>query len=58
MSLDEHLANLATHSYFAVLGEQERDAIFADERAELLRVFPDGTVEEPYRVDVTVAVKR
>jgi SAM-dependent methyltransferase len=58
VSLDEHLANLATHSYFAVLGEQARDAIFADERAELLKVFPDGTVEEPYRVDVTVAVKR
>jgi SAM-dependent methyltransferase len=57
VSLDAHLANLATHSYFSVLGQRERDEIFADERAELSRLFPDGIVEEPYRVDLTVAVK-
>ena len=55
--LDEHLANLGTHSYFALLGQDERAEIFADERAELLKVFPDGIVDEPYRVNVTVAVR-
>lgn len=58
ISLDDHLANLATHSYFVVLDAHERDAIFAEERAQLLRLFPDGVVEEPYQVDITVAVRR
>jgi SAM-dependent methyltransferase len=57
VSLDGHLANLATHSYFSVLGQEERDALLAGERAELLKFFPDGIVDEPYRVDVTVAVR-
>jgi len=57
VSLDDHLANLGTHSYFALLGQEERAEILADERAELLKVFPDKIVDEPYRVDVTVAVR-
>jgi SAM-dependent methyltransferase len=57
VSLDEHLANLGTVSYFALLRQEERAEIFADERAELLKVFPGGIVEEPYRVDMTVAVR-
>jgi hypothetical protein len=47
---------LGSRSYFAVLGEAAAP-ILADERRELLKVFPDGTVVEPYGVDVTVAVK-
>jgi SAM-dependent methyltransferase len=54
--LDTHLAQLGSRSYFAVLGEAAAP-ILADERCELLKIFPDGTVVEPYGVDVTVAVK-
>jgi SAM-dependent methyltransferase len=54
--LDTHLAMLGSRSYFAVLGEAAAP-ILADERRELLKVFPDGTVVRPYGVDVTVAVK-
>ncbi|MGW7078567.1 class I SAM-dependent methyltransferase [Streptomyces sp. NPDC054866] len=52
--LDVHLAHLGSRSYFAVLGPDETAPILAAERAHLLRLFPDGTVEEAYAVDLTV----
>ncbi len=48
-----HLRMLRSHSYVAVLGDRAAP-VLADERAHLLRVFPDGVMTEPYRVDLTV----
>ncbi|MGQ4516956.1 methyltransferase domain-containing protein [Streptomyces sp. DW26H14] len=53
--LDAHLDNFATHSVFRVLGESATAAFLAAERAELLKVFPDGVVEESYVTDLAVA---
>ncbi len=53
--LDAHLANLATHSAFLVLDHRRTAAFLAEERAELLKVFPDAVVEERYEVDLLVA---
>ncbi|MFF8844708.1 class I SAM-dependent methyltransferase [Streptomyces sp. NPDC015127] len=52
--LDTHLANLGSHSLFLVAGKDAARAFLDRERAELLRLFPDGTVEEAYAVDLTV----
>ncbi|MFE7569538.1 class I SAM-dependent methyltransferase [Streptomyces sp. NPDC057539] len=53
--LDTHLANLGSHSVFRMRGEQAAADFLADERTELLGLFPDGTVEEAYAVELTVA---
>ncbi|MEU6314442.1 class I SAM-dependent methyltransferase [Streptomyces sp. NPDC047014] len=53
--LDTHLANLASHSAFLVLGEERTRAYFAGERALLAPLFPEGTVEESYVVTLRVA---
>ncbi|MFF3461601.1 class I SAM-dependent methyltransferase [Streptomyces sp. NPDC002619] len=53
--VDTHLANLGSHSLFLVT-PQERTAAFLDEeRTHLLKVFPDGNVEETYDVVLLVA---
>ncbi|MFJ4713304.1 class I SAM-dependent methyltransferase [Streptomyces sp. NPDC088785] len=52
--VDLHLAHLASRSYFVVLGPERADPVLADERAHLLRAFPDGTVVDAYAVDLTV----
>lgn len=57
ISIDLHLANLASLSYFTVLDPDISASILTNERLELLKIFPDGLIEEPYRVDLTVAVK-
>ncbi|MET8689418.1 class I SAM-dependent methyltransferase [Streptomyces sp. NPDC004732] len=54
--VDTHLANLATHSAFLVLGERRTADFVAEERTELLKVFPDGVVEERYAVELLVWV--
>ncbi|MCX4525360.1 MULTISPECIES: class I SAM-dependent methyltransferase [unclassified Streptomyces] len=54
--LDDHLANLASHSAFLLLGEPGTSAFLRAERARLAPLFPDGTVEEPYVVSLHVAV--
>jgi SAM-dependent methyltransferase len=54
--LDTHLANLGSHSVFRLLGETVTAEFLTAERAELLKVFPDGMVEEPYAVDLAVTV--
>ncbi|MFI7353312.1 class I SAM-dependent methyltransferase [Streptomyces avidinii] len=56
ITLDDHLANLASHSAFLVLGEARTRAYLAGERELLNPLFPDGIVEEQYVVSVSVAV--
>ncbi|MER5259559.1 class I SAM-dependent methyltransferase [Streptomyces sp. NPDC002855] len=55
--LDSHLANVGSHSAFLVLGQERTAAFLADERTELLKVFPDGVIEENYVVDLLVATR-
>ncbi|WP_199553201.1 class I SAM-dependent methyltransferase [Streptomyces sp. N35] len=57
ISLDAHLAHLGSRSYFAALGPDRAAPLLAQERAELLRVFPGGQVKEHYTVELTVALK-
>ncbi|MGW5347798.1 methyltransferase domain-containing protein [Streptomyces sp. HUAS TT3] len=53
--LDAHLANLASHSAFLVLGPDRTRRFLDAERALLRPLFPDGTVEECYVTTVDVA---
>ncbi|MFB9578197.1 class I SAM-dependent methyltransferase [Streptomyces yanii] len=55
VSVDTHLANLGSHSAFLVLGEEPTRRFLAEERDCLAELFPDGTVEESYVVDLGVA---
>lgn len=55
--LDTHLANVGSHSAFLVLPEADRNAFLDDERTHLLKVFPDGIVEETYTVILLLATK-
>ncbi|WP_329383563.1 class I SAM-dependent methyltransferase [Streptomyces sp. NBC_01716] len=55
--LDTHLANLGSHSFFRVLGEEATAACLAVERAELLKIFPTGQVDEAYSVELTVTFR-
>ncbi len=57
VSLDTHLANLASHSAFLVLGEKRAGTFLAEERERLAELFPNGTVEEAYVVSLSVAVR-
>ena len=53
--LDTHLANIASHSIFLVAGEEHTGVFLTEERRILKEVFPDGTVEETYDVELLVA---
>ncbi|MCM2413405.1 class I SAM-dependent methyltransferase [Streptomyces sp. RKAG290] len=53
--LATHLANLGSHSAFLVLGEEPARRFLSEEREHLAPHFPDGTVEETYVVDLSVA---
>ncbi|MDF3302998.1 class I SAM-dependent methyltransferase [Streptomyces tropicalis] len=55
--LDTHLANIGSHSAFLVIPEERRTAYLEEERGHLLRVFPDGVVEETYDVLLLVALR-
>ncbi|MET9554164.1 class I SAM-dependent methyltransferase [Streptomyces sp. NPDC006645] len=55
--LDLHLTNLGSHSLFRLVGEDATAACLAEERTELLKVFPAGFVEEAYRVDLVVTLR-
>ncbi|WP_433342413.1 class I SAM-dependent methyltransferase [Streptomyces sp. CA-253872] len=57
VSLDAHLANLATYSDFLVLGREGTDRFLAKEREILAGVFPEGAVQEDYVVSLAVAVR-
>ncbi|WP_328749429.1 class I SAM-dependent methyltransferase [Streptomyces sp. NBC_00285] len=52
--VDTHLANIGSHSLFLVAGEEQAGAFLAEERRILLELFPDGTVEETYDVELLV----
>ncbi|MFC9296112.1 class I SAM-dependent methyltransferase [Streptomyces sp. NPDC057011] len=53
--LEAHLANQASHSAFLLIGEDRTREFMDAERERLLAHFPDGSVEEPYVVSLTVA---
>lgn len=53
--VDTHLANIGSHSIFLIRGEEANAAFLAEERAHLLRTFPDGIVEEVYDVILLLA---
>ncbi|MBX9366865.1 class I SAM-dependent methyltransferase, partial [Streptomyces sp. WAC04114] len=53
--VDTHLANIGSHSVFLVHGAERTASILAEEREHLLRVFPDGFVEEVYEVVLLLA---
>ncbi|MFJ1595324.1 class I SAM-dependent methyltransferase [Streptomyces sp. NPDC088261] len=55
--LRTHLDNLGSHSVFRVLGDEATTAFLDRERDELLRLFPDGTVEESYVVELTLTFR-
>jgi hypothetical protein len=57
VSVDFHLAKLATHSAFIVLGERRASAFLTTERTHLARHFPGGELDEPYVTSVAVAVR-
>lgn len=57
VSLDTHLANLASHSAFLVRGDEAARRFLDEERDRLAEIFRDGTVEESYVVDLSVAVR-
>ncbi|MGY4983345.1 class I SAM-dependent methyltransferase [Streptomyces sp. 900105755] len=54
--IDTHLANIGSHSAFLVTSEARRTEFLATERAHLLKIFPDGVVEETYDVLLLVAL--
>ncbi|MFI9605167.1 class I SAM-dependent methyltransferase [Streptomyces sp. NPDC052043] len=56
VTVDTHLANLGSHSFFLVCPEESRAAFLDEEREHLLRTFPDGMVEETYDVFLLVAI--
>ncbi|MFF7976641.1 methyltransferase domain-containing protein [Streptomyces sp. NPDC007905] len=55
--IDTHLANIGSHSAFLVSPKERRRAFLEEERGHLLKVFPDGIVEETYDVLLLVATK-
>ncbi|MFF9402341.1 class I SAM-dependent methyltransferase [Streptomyces sp. NPDC014744] len=57
VSLDTHLANLGTHSAFLVLGDEAARRFLHEERERLSELFPDGTIEECYVVELVVAIR-
>ncbi|GGT62495.1 class I SAM-dependent methyltransferase [Streptomyces purpureus] len=57
ISIDGHLAKLATHSALILLGEHEASAFLAAERRHLARHFPGGELDEPYVTTVAVALR-
>ncbi|MBT2482176.1 class I SAM-dependent methyltransferase [Streptomyces sp. ISL-94] len=54
--LEAHLANQASHSAFLLLGEARTREFMDAERERLPALFPDGSVEEPYVVSLSVAL--
>ncbi|GAA3893888.1 class I SAM-dependent methyltransferase [Streptomyces lacrimifluminis] len=53
--VDTHLANIGSHSVFLVHDKEATAAFLAEERNLLLKLFPAGTLEETYEVDLLVA---
>ncbi|MGW9602014.1 class I SAM-dependent methyltransferase [Streptomyces albidoflavus] len=57
LTVDDHLANLASHSLFLVADAALAQDFLDRERARLLRLFPDGHVEERYVVDLVLTTR-
>ncbi|WP_406154073.1 class I SAM-dependent methyltransferase [Streptomyces sp. NBC_01023] len=57
VSIDAHLANLASHSVFLVAGEKATRDFTDQERTVLRDLFPQGMVREEYAVDLCVAIR-
>ncbi|WP_399131657.1 SAM-dependent methyltransferase [Streptomyces sp. ITFR-16] len=55
--LATHLADLGGHSAFLVLGDELTRRFLAEERDHLAALFPDGTVEEEYVIQLGVAIR-
>ncbi|WP_156727330.1 class I SAM-dependent methyltransferase [Streptomyces apocyni] len=55
--IDVHLAHLGSRSHFAEMGPERAAPVLAEERAYVLREFPDGVVEEAYALDLTVTLR-
>ncbi|MFI0775995.1 class I SAM-dependent methyltransferase [Streptomyces sp. NPDC021212] len=54
ITVEDKVRSLGSHSYLAVMGAGEAGAVLDAERAELLALFPDGTLTEPHVVDLVV----
>lgn len=54
LTIDDHLANLASHSLFLVADQELARDFLTSERAELLRLFPEGHLDERYVVDLVL----
>ncbi|MGA5430729.1 class I SAM-dependent methyltransferase [Streptomyces koyangensis] len=57
LTVDDHLANLASHSLFLVADAALAQDFLDHERARLLQLFPDGHVEERYVVDLVLTTR-
>lgn len=57
VSLDTHLANIASHSSFLVLDEESTTKFLTEERAHLRKLFPSESIEEAYDVDLLLAIR-
>ncbi|MEV8569178.1 class I SAM-dependent methyltransferase [Streptomyces sp. NPDC051322] len=57
VTIDAHLAHLTTRSQLAVTDREKAAPVLAEERAELLRIFPDGVVREQYVINLTAVRK-
>lgn len=57
ITVDAHIAHLSTRSRLAAAGPEKVAPVLAEERAELLRVFPDGMVREQYVINLTAVRK-
>ncbi|MET9339450.1 class I SAM-dependent methyltransferase [Nonomuraea sp. NPDC003804] len=54
VAVDAFLLDLRSHSYMATMPAEAADELVALQRAELLRVFPDGVLTVPMRVYLAV----
>ena len=55
ITVEDRIRALSSHSYLAVM-EAEAEPVLRGERAELDALFPDGVLDEPFLVNVTVAL--
>ncbi len=54
ITVEDKLRSIGSHSYVAVMDAGEAAAVLDAERTELLALFPDGVLTEPYVVDLIV----
>ncbi|MFL4904602.1 class I SAM-dependent methyltransferase [Streptomyces sp. MMS24-I2-30] len=54
ITVDEHTRNLGTHSHFVIMDPAERADILGANHTALVRDFPAGALDEPYRCGLTV----